>query len=121
MVVERKVVAVQMVFSIVFGIVLGTAVLFVLWDKPAAASWTAIVLGAAGAAMIVGGLVPGGLDFGRAGALFAGTLPAVGLILAIGALVRGERRVINWVALALPALPLAFWLAFFVGELMYPH
>lgn len=44
-----------------------------------------------------------------------------GAILAVAAIVRQDRKWPTWVAFALGGIGVAFWVAFGIGEIAYPH
>lgn len=86
-----------------------------------AATWIAIILGLSGSVLLLGILNSWFLP--RAGmveALLIGTLTAVACALAIAALIRGERRPLNWIALAVSVPPALFLAVFGLGELFGP-
>jgi hypothetical protein len=49
-----------------------------------------------------------------------GLLSGIATALAVGCLVRGERRLINWLALAVSAPPVLFLIIFGIGNLLGP-
>lgn len=113
----------QMTVSLLVGLVLGGAVLlFVTRKNGAVAAWIALVLGAIGTVLLIG--IMTGRIWPEAGALHAigvGLLSGVATMLAAGALLRGERKPLNWIALAAAAPPVLFLIVFGVGELLFPH
>ena len=89
--------------------------------RVSAATWIAIVLGLAGSVLLLG--IVNSWFLPRAGmfeAISIGLLTAVACVLAIAALVRGERQPLNWVALAVSVPPVLFLIAFGLGELFGP-
>ena len=111
----------QVALSMLAGLVAGV-VLFLLTRKHAnAAMWTALVLGTIGSVLLVGMIngwfLPGA---GRFQAIGIGLLSGVATALAAGCLLRGERRPLNWVALAVSAPPVLFLVVFGIGELLGP-
>ena len=109
--------------SLLVGLLVGGVVLFFLTRKHAAvAVWTALALGIVGSVLLLGILNVWFLP--RAGALEAvgtGLLSGIATALAVGCLVRGERKPINWIALAAAAPPVLFLIVFGIGELLFPH
>lgn len=107
--------------SIVAGLVVGGA-LFLLTRKHAdSAVWTALVLGMIGSVLFLGTINGWFLpEAGRFQAIGIGLLSGVATALAAGCLVRGERRPLNWVALAVSAPPVLFLIVFGIGELLGP-
>ena len=111
----------QLALSMVVGLIVGVA-LFLLTRKHAvAAMWTALVLGVIGSVLFVttinGWFLP---ELGRFGAVGIGMLSGIATALAVGCLLRGERRPLNWVALAVSAPPVLFLLVFGIAEILGP-
>jgi hypothetical protein len=111
----------QLALSMVVGLIVGVA-LFLLTRKHAvAAMWTALVLGVIGSVLFVttinGWFLP---ELGRFGAVGIGILSGIATALAVGCLLRGERRPLNWVALAVSAPPMLFLLVFGIAEILGP-
>lgn len=109
--------------SLLAGLLIGGTPLYsVTRRRPAAAAWTAIVLGVIAIVLLLGILNAWFLP--RAGALEAaatGLLSGIATALAVGCLVRGERKPINWLALVVALPPVLFLVIFGLGELLYPH
>lgn len=86
-----------------------------------AATWTAIVLGITGSVLLIGILNSWFLpEAGMSAAILIGLLTAAACALAVVGLVRGERRPLNWIALAVSAPPLLFLIMFGLGEFLGP-
>lgn len=113
----------QMTVSLLVGLLIGGTVLYSATRKrPAVAVWSAIVLGVVAIVLLLGILNVWFLP--RAGALEAGAtglLSGIATALAIGCLARGERKPVNWLALAVALPPVLFLVVFGLGELLYPH
>lgn len=123
--------------GLVVGIGLGFALLKLLPVRPDPASptarsstlaWTALGLGSAALLMVAAGLLApllaetGGLQFAVAlPAVLSIVLAVAALTAALGALMKGDRHWPTWVALGIAVLPTLFWLAFLVGEIVFPH
>jgi len=111
----------QLAVSMLAGLIVGVA-LFLLTRKHAGiAMWTALVLGVVGSVLFLGTI--NGLflpELGRFGAVGIGLLSGVATALAVGCVLRGERRPLNWVAVAVSAPPLLFLLVFGIAEVLGP-
>lgn len=97
-------------------------ILFLLTRKHAvAAVSTALVLGVIGSVLFLGTINGWFLpEAGRFQAIGIGLLCGIATALAAGCLLRGERRPLNWVAVAVSAPPLLFLVVFGIGELLGP-
>lgn len=111
----------QLAVSMLAGLVVGVGLFLFTRKRPVVALWTALVLGIIGSvlflATISGWFLP---ELGRLGAIGIGLLSGVATALAAGCVLRGERRPLNWVALAVSAPPLLFLLVFGVAEVLGP-
>jgi hypothetical protein len=119
--------------STVVGLLLGSAILFFALrsrSEGRAGSvwvWTPMVLGlVAAAAILVGMFARTQLNestlLGRLlQAPVSIALAFAALVAGVGQLVKGDRRWQLWVAAGIGLLPAAFWLWFFVAELVTPH
>jgi hypothetical protein len=102
------------------GILLG--MLVVRFVPPNVLGWVVMGLGAVALVFIIPGLVailiPGDAAFSP-----ALTIPlGVGSVVSgIGAVRKNYRTWPVWLGLALGSIPLLFWIAFFIGEILYPH
>ena len=111
----------QLAVSMLAGLIVGV-VLFLLTRKHAVvAAWTAIALGVIGSvlflATINGWFLP---ELGRIGLIGIGLLSGVATALAVGCVLRGGRRPLNWVAVAVSAPPVRFMIVFGIAELLGP-
>lgn len=114
--------------SLVVGITIGVIVLLLAGrgvsaadgrpQRPTALGWSALILGAVAAASTASMFTT----------MFEGLTPRIsiaaavaGAILAIGALVKRDRHWPTWVGLVASAVPALFWVAFAVGEVLFPH
>jgi len=111
----------QMTVAMLVGLLVGGAVFFATRRHPTAAAYTALTLGVLGSALFIttinGWFLP---DLGRFGMIGIGLLSGIATTLAVGCLVRGERKPINWVALAFAAPPVLFLIVFGIAELLGP-
>jgi len=107
--------------SMVVGLLAGVVLFFATRKHAVAAVWSAIVMGVFGSALFVA--ILNEWIWPRAGMFHAigiGLFTGVATALAIGGLVRGERRPLNWIALAVSAPPVLFLIVFGIGELLGP-
>lgn len=129
----------QATLSVVVGILLGYALVGLLGGridranptgKPSALAWTALGVGAAALLLVTAGLVaPAIAPAGAIPATVVRALPAgysillavTGAFAAVGALAKGDRHWVAWVALVVTALPALFWVWFIGAELLFPH
>ena len=113
--------AMQLAVSMLAGLVAGVALFLLTRRHPGAAMWTALVLGVVGTtlffATINGWFLP---SLGRLGALGIGLLSGIATALAVGCLLRGERRPLNWVTALVSAPPAIFLLVFGIAEVLGP-
>jgi len=104
------------------GLLIGGVVVYVATQKHAAAAvWTALAMGVVADVVLLGMLNEWFLP--RAGmfeAVGVALLSGIATALAIGCLVRGERKALNWVALAFAAPPVIFLVIFGLGNLFSP-
>lgn len=111
----------QLSLFMLVGLIVGVALFRLMRERPIAAMWTAIVLGVIGTVLFVatisGWFLP---ELGRFGAVGIGILSGIATALAVGCLLRGERRPLNWVALAVSAPPVLFLLVFGIAEILGP-
>lgn len=111
----------QLSLFILVGLIAGVALFRLMRGRPIAAMWTAIVLGVIGTVLFVatisGWFLP---ELGRFGAVGIGLLSGIATALALGCVLRGERRPLNWVALAVSAPPVLFLLFFGIAHLFGP-
>ncbi len=111
----------QVAVSMVAGLGVGVVLYLMTRGRPAVAMWLALVLGIAGSVLFLGSINGWFLpDLGRFGAIGIGLLSGVATALAVGCLIRGERRPLNWVALLFSAPPVLFLIVFGIGELLGP-
>lgn len=107
--------------SMVVGLVAGTALFLATRKHAAAAAWSALVMGVVGSTLFVA--ILNEWIWPRAGLFHAvaiGIFTGVATALAIGCLVRGERKPLNWIALAASAPPVLFLIIFGIGEILGP-
>lgn len=111
----------QLTVSMLAGLVVGV-VLFLLTRKHAnTAMWTALVLGVIGSVLFLGTMSGWFLpDLGRFGAIGIGLISGIATTLAVGCVLRGERRPLNWVAVAVSVPPVLFLPVFSIAELLGP-
>lgn len=111
----------QLSLSMLVGLVAGAGIFLVIGTHARTAMWAALVLAVIGGAAFLltinGGFIP---QLGRAGIVGVGLLSGIATSLAAGCVVKGERRPLNWVVLALAAAPVLFLLVFGVAELLGP-
>lgn len=111
----------QIAVSVLAGLIVGFVLYFVTRKRATVAMWLALVLGAVGDVLLVGSingwLLP---DLGRLGAIGIGLLSGIATVLAVGCVVRGERRPLNWVAVLVSVPPVLFLIVFGIGELLGP-
>lgn len=111
----------QIAVSVLAGLVVGVVLYLNTRRRAAVAMWMAIVLGIAGSLLFLGSINGWFLpDLGRLGAIGIGLLSGIATTLAVGCIVRGERRPLNWVALLVAAPPVLFLIVFGIGELLGP-
>jgi hypothetical protein len=109
-----------MIGGILIGIILG--MLVVRFVPQNAIGWVVIGLGAVALVFIIPGLLailfPGDTMFSP-----ALTIPlGVGSVVSgIGAMRKDNRTWQVWLGLGLGSVPVLFWLAFTIGEILYPH
>ncbi len=111
----------QLALSMLVGLAVGVGLFMATRKHAGIAMWTAIVLGAIGStlflASINGWFLP---DLGRFGIIGIGLLSGIATTLAVGCVLRGERRPLNWVAVAVAAPPVLFLLVFGIAEALGP-
>lgn len=111
----------QVAVSMLLGLSVGVVLYLLTRGRGAVAMRLAIVLGISGSALLLGSingwLLP---DLGRFGAIAIGMLSGIAFALALGCILRGERRPLNWVALLVSAPPVLFLIVFGVAELLGP-
>lgn len=111
---------IYMIGGTIVGIILG--VLVVRFAPQNVLGWVVLGLGAVALAFIIPGLVailiPGDAMFSP-----AVTIPlGVGCVVSgIGAVRKNYRTWQVWLGLGLGAIPILFWVAFAIGEILYPH
>jgi hypothetical protein len=111
----------QLALSMLVGLVVGGAVLLLTRKHAVTAVWTALVLGVIGSVLFLGTISGWFLpELGRLGVVGIGLVCGVATAVALGCLLRGERRPLNWVALAVSAPPLLFLAIFGIAELLGP-
>jgi len=111
-------------FFIIGGIIIGViiGVLVVRFVPQNGLGWVVFGLGAMALIFIIPGLVailiPGDAMFSP-----AFTIPlGIGCVVSgIGALRKNNRTWQVWLGLGLGSIPVLFWLAFAIGEILYPH
>jgi uncharacterized membrane protein YeaQ/YmgE (transglycosylase-associated protein family) len=111
----------QLAVSMLAGLIVGVVLFLLTRKRPGVAMWTAIVLGVIGSVLFLGTI--NGLflpEMGRLGAVGLGLLSGVATALAVGCLLRGERRPLNWVAVAVSAPPVLFLVVFGIAEVLGP-
>ena len=111
----------QLAASMFGGIVAGVILFLVTRKNASNAKWIALALGVTGSSLFVltinGWFLPG---LGRLGAVGIGLLSGVATTLAVACVLRGERRALNWVAVAVSAPPVLFLLVFGIAEVLGP-
>lgn len=109
--------------ALLLGLVAGGVVLALVWrfsprgskaDRPRPLGWAALAAGSV--ALVCTALVFAGFEAG-----FSIAAAAAAMVLVIGAIARRERHWPTWVGLGTGAAPVLFWIAFVVGEVVYPH
>lgn len=111
----------QLAVSMLAGLIVGVGLFLLTRKRPVVAMWTAFVLGVIGSILFLGTINGWFLpELGRFGIIGIGLLSGVATALAVGCVLRGERRPLNWVALAVSAPPLLFLLVFGVAEILGP-
>lgn len=107
--------------SMVAGLLAGVALFLATRKHAVAAAWTALVMGVVGSALFVA--ILNEWIWPRAGmfhAIAIGLFTGVATALAVGCLVRGERKPVNWAGLAVSAPPVLFLIVFGIAELLGP-
>ena len=109
-----------MIGGIIIGIIIG--VLVVRFVPQNALGWVVVGLGAIALVFIIPGLVAI-LIPGDAMLSPAFTIPlGVGCVVSgIGAVRKNNRTWQVWLGLGLGSIPVLFWIAFAIGEVLYPH
>jgi len=109
-----------MISGIIIGIIIG--VLVVRFVPQNVLGWVVIGLGTVALVFIIPGLIAALIP---GDAMFS---PAISIPLSIGCVVSGIGAVRKnhrtwqvWLGLGLGSLPVLFWVAFSIGELLYPH
>lgn len=113
----------QFTLGVLLGIGIGVVVLLVARSASAktAGAWVGVVLGLVAAALFAAGFFQReAFDFPGAAIITLGGSFAAAII-GIGGLVRKERIWQNWVAAILGGAPALFWIAFAIGEVLFPH
>lgn len=108
----------QIAVSMLVGLLVGAALFLATRKRAAAAVWIALVLGVIGSVLFV--LIINGWFLPEAGMFEAtgiGILTGIATALAAGCLIRGERRLINWIALVVSAPPVLFLIVFGLAHL----
>ena len=109
-----------MIGGIIIGIIIG--VLVVRFVPQNALGWVVVGLGAMALVFIIPGLVtiliPGDTMFSPA---FTIPLGVGGLVSGLGAVRKNYRTWQVWLGLGLSLIPVLFWIAFAIGEILYPH
>ena len=112
----------QLTVSILLGLIVGAALFLLTRKHPAAAMWTALVLGGIGSVLFLGTTTGWFLpELGRFGAIGIGLLSGLATALAVGCVLRGERRPLNWIAVAVSAPPVLFLIVFGIAEVFGPR
>lgn len=107
--------------SMIVGLLVGAGLFLLTRKNAAAAAWTALVLGLIGTATFVGTISGWFLpEAGMFQAIGIGLLSGIATALAVGCLLRGERRPLNWLAAAVSAPPVLFLVVFGIAELVGP-
>ena len=107
--------------SMVVGLLAGVVLFFATRKHAVAAVWSALIMGVVGSALFIA--ILNEWIWPRAGIFHAvgiGLFTGVATALAIGCLVRGERKLINWIALAVSAPAVLFLIVFGIGNLLSP-
>lgn len=111
----------QFALSMIVGSAVGSALFLATRRHSVATVSIALVLGVVGSAVLLfslgGWILP---DLGRSGVIGIGLLSGVATVLAVGALLRGERRPLNWIAALVSVPPVLFLIVFGVAELLGP-
>lgn len=109
-----------MIGGIILGVLIG--VLAVRFLPQAALGWVVIGLGAIALVLIIPGLIDTPIPVD---AMFS---PAISIPLCVGCVVSGigalrkrPRTWQVWLGLGLGSMPMLFWVAFSIGEILYPH
>lgn len=111
----------QLALSMLAGLIVGVALFLLTRKSPAVAMWTALVLGVIGSVLFAGTISGWFLpELGRFGAIGIGLVSGIATALALGCVFRGERRPLNWLAVALSAPPVLFLIVFGIAELLGP-
>lgn len=111
----------QIAASMLVGLVVGVGLFLMTRKHAIAAMWTALVFGVAGSVLFLGTINGWFLpELGRFGAIGIGLLSGIATALAVGCVLRGERRPLNWVAVAVSAPPVLFLLVFGIAEVLGP-
>ena len=111
---------IQMIGGTIIGIIIGLLVLRFVPQK--SLGWVVTGLGALALIFIIPGLIAILFPFE---AMFnpAFTIPfgIAALVAGIGALQKHNRPWQVWLGLGLGAIPVLFWIAFIIAEILYPH
>lgn len=111
----------QVGVSMLAGLIVGVALFLLTRKRPAVAMWTALVMGVIGSVFFLGTINGWFLpELGRFGIVGIGALSGVATALAVGCVLRGERRPMNWVAVAIAAPPVLFLVVFGIAEVLGP-
>jgi len=98
--------------------------------RASALAWTSIGFGATALLMVVTGIFAGpiagmlGVTVDTVTAMPAAlsiTFAVASVIAALGAWARHDRHWPTWVGIVVGGLPVLFWLAFLIGEIVVPH
>lgn len=129
----------QASISLIVGLLLGGGAYVILGrridpenppQRASALAWTAMGLGLIALLMVLAGLIgpalasvlgPGARVVRAFPAALSITFAFAAVVAAVGAIVKHDRRWPTWAALALGGTPAVFWIAFAVGELLFPH
>ena len=107
------------VLPLVGYVLIGIALFVVLRKHALASMWAALVLGGAADVLLLGILNGWFLpEAGMSHAIRIAILSGIATLFAIGCLLRGKRRPLNWVALVVSVPAMLFLVVFGLGELL---
>ena len=119
----------QFAAAVLSGVVVGVVVLLTTQAKASAdgstqtfspiPGWTAVVLGAIAATLLIISFVQWIEIPGVIALLVGGAFASA--IIGIGGLIRKDRRWQNWVGAVVGGVPALFWLFFAAAEVLFPH
>jgi hypothetical protein len=117
---RKKLTMIFMIGGTILGIILG--LLIVRFVPQNILGWVVLGLGVVGLVFIIPGLaailIPGDAIFSPA---FTIPLSVCCVVTGIGAIRKNFRTWQVWLGLGLGSIPVLFWIAFIIGEILYPH